>query len=56
VQLNNQEKILKDVKDIENMIRVSVYTLRSESQEVSEHLIREWSTEINEAKKIVENL
>lgn len=43
VQLNNQEKILKEVKEIENMIRFSVSSLRNESREISENLIRDWT-------------
>ena len=56
IQLNNQEKILKDVKEIENMIRVSVSSLRNESNEVSEHLFREWRSEMKATQKIVDNL
>jgi hypothetical protein len=34
VQLSNQEKIIKEIKEIENMIRFSILNLKNESREI----------------------
>ena len=38
------------------MIRVSICTLRNQSQDVSENLIHQWTSEMKETKKIVDKL
>lgn len=38
------------------MIRFAIVRLRTESKEVFEHLIKEWSSETKEARRIVDDL